>query len=170
MPEFIAKPEPVTAWPYHLGLEDGFDTIGVAITNGLRTDTYTAPYDAVFKGIPYIDMAAGRQYIHAGDWIITTRNGDRRTCRRERFKEHYIPTAQPPSTTGYPEDVELLTHARTGLKFFRNTWSDGEGGFATYDLVPLFAALELLDHQQAAYLNYIQQLTKSAESPDNAHT
>jgi len=51
MAKFRKKPVIVEANIYSLGMEDGFATLGEAITQGLRQSSYKHPECAKFKGI-----------------------------------------------------------------------------------------------------------------------
>lgn len=49
---------------YRLGLEDGFDTIRDAISDGYNAITYTST-----RLVPYIKTETGKMYIEKGDYI-----------------------------------------------------------------------------------------------------
>lgn len=77
----------IEAEEYRIGLEDGFDTIGIAITNGYKG--HVQPKCAEFKGIPYINTLEGRHYISEGDYIITGVKGERYPCKSDIFELTY---------------------------------------------------------------------------------
>jgi len=87
--KYMKKPIPVEAEVYRLGIEDGFDTIGVAVTSGLNQHTYEHPKCSAFKGIPYIQTLEGKHYISEGDIIITGVRGERYPCKKDIFLETY---------------------------------------------------------------------------------
>jgi uncharacterized protein YbaR (Trm112 family) len=87
---FRKKPVEIEAEQYRLGLEDGFMTIGEAITRGLVSEGYAHPKCAHFKGIPYLQTLEGAyQFISEGDWIITGVEGERYPCKHEIFLKTY---------------------------------------------------------------------------------
>lgn len=52
---------------YEEGKEDGFCTIGEAITHGVPSD-HICP--TKFKGVPYINGPVGREFPQEGDWLV----------------------------------------------------------------------------------------------------
>lgn len=86
--KFRKKPVIIDADIYSIGMEDGFMTIGEAITNGLR-EPYNHPECAKFKGVPYISTLEGYHFISEGDYIITGVEGERYPCKPDIFKKTY---------------------------------------------------------------------------------
>jgi hypothetical protein len=89
MPKYRKKPVVVEAEVYAIGMEDGFATIGDAITQGLRQEHYKHPACAHFKGIPFISTLEGKHFISEGDFIITGVRGERYPCKPDIFSATY---------------------------------------------------------------------------------
>ena len=64
--KYVRKCQPVEIEPYVLGLEDGFE-----------------------DGRPYINTDLGPMYIHEDDCIITSDNGEKSACNREKVDRLY---------------------------------------------------------------------------------
>ena len=77
MGKYRKKPVVIEADIYCLGMEDGFMTIGEAITKGLVSASFVQPECAKFKGIPYIKTLEGYHFVSEGDFIITVVNRER---------------------------------------------------------------------------------------------
>jgi hypothetical protein len=65
--KYVRKCQPVDIEPYSPGLEDGFDDDGRA----------------------YIHTDLGPMYIHEDDCIITSDNGEKSACNREKVDRLY---------------------------------------------------------------------------------
>ncbi len=89
MGKYRKKPVIVNADIYSLGMEDGFATIGEAITQGLKQNEYRQPECTKFKGIPFITTLEGRHFISKGDYIITGVRGERYPCKPDIFEKTY---------------------------------------------------------------------------------
>lgn len=89
--KYRKKPAVIEAEEYKLGLEDGFATIGEAITQGLNSGSYVQSECAKFKGVPYIETLEGRHFISEGDFIITGVEGERYPCKADIFHKTYEP-------------------------------------------------------------------------------
>ena len=87
--KYIKKPIPIEAEVYTIGMEDGFMSIGNAITSGLAAKTFTQPECAKFQGVPYIKTLEGCHFISDGDYIITGVQGERYPCKPDIFKQTY---------------------------------------------------------------------------------
>ncbi len=91
MPKFRKKPVVIDADVYSLGMEDGFATIGEAITKVWRQEGYKHPECAKFKGVPFISTLKGNHFISEGDYIITGIHGERYPCKPDIFEKTYEP-------------------------------------------------------------------------------
>ncbi len=42
----------------------------------------------------HVDTVAGRKAVHAGDWIVTNKQGKRRLFKADEFDSHYTPAPE----------------------------------------------------------------------------
>ena len=94
MGKFRKKPVVIEAEKYSVGLEDGFVTMGEAITAGCHVETYKQPACADFRGVPFIATLEGKHFISEGDWIITGVQGERYPCKPDIFEATYEPVEE----------------------------------------------------------------------------
>lgn len=85
---YIKKPIPIEAIEYRIGLEDGFDEIEVAVSNGLNIKEYENPVG--IGRVPFILTLEGKHYISKGDYIITGIDGERYPCKKDIFLKTYM--------------------------------------------------------------------------------
>lgn len=87
MAKYVKKKIVVEAEQYRIGLEDGIDSIEVAICHGLDETTYKSPLTP--NKAPYILTLEGKHYISQGDFIIKGVRGERYPCKKDIFEETY---------------------------------------------------------------------------------